>query len=93
MTTIEHLRVYDRAVYRIIVQGFVAEQWSDWLEGMQIVFSDGIGATAQTVLEGELADQSALVGVLGVLQGLGHPVVSIDYLGQDRSPILREEES
>lgn len=81
MMTVEQLRVYDRAIYRIIVQGFLDERWSDWLEGMHVVAVKGDGAATQTVLEGELADQSALVGVLGVLQGLGHPVVSIDYLG------------
>jgi hypothetical protein len=80
----EQLHVHDRAAYRITVQGFLDERWSDWLEGMRVVQLDGVGAAAQTVLEGNLTDQSALVGVLGVLQGLGLPVISVEYLGQDK---------
>ena len=79
----EQLHVHDRAAYRITVQGFLDERWSDWLEGMRVVQIDGVGAAAQTVLEGSLTDQPALVGVLGVLQGLGLPVISVEYLGQD----------
>lgn len=83
----EQLHVHDRAAYRITVQGWLDERWSDWLEGLRITSRDGAGATAYTVLEGELADQSALVGVLGVLQGLGLPVISVEYLGQDDKAI------
>lgn len=83
MDTVEQLHVHDRATYRITVLGVLDERWSDWLEGMRIVATEGAGAAVQTVLEGELADQSALVGVLGVLQGLGLPVISVEYLGQD----------
>ncbi len=91
MGTGEQLNVYVRAAYRITVQGCLDERWSDWLEGMSIVHTDSAGAAAQTVLEGELADQSALVGVLGVLQGLGLPVISVEYLGQDNRAIHQKE--
>ena len=76
-----------------MVQGCLDERWSDWLEGMRIVSMEGVGAAAQTVLEGDLADQPALVGVLGVLQGLGLPVISVEYLGQDNRAIRQREES
>ena len=84
----EQLHVHDRAVYRITVQGFLDERWLDWLEGMRIVRAAGVDAAVQTVLEGELADQSALVGVLGMLQGLGLPVIGVEYLGQDNHAVL-----
>ncbi len=83
----EQLHVHDRAAYRITVQGFLDARWSDWLEGMRVVQMDSAGATGQTVLEGDLTDQAALVGVLGLLQGLGLPVLSVEYLGQDISAI------
>lgn len=85
--------MYDRAIYRITVQGLLDERWSDWLEGLRIVSVEGVGAAVQTVLEGDLTDQSALVGVLGVLQGLGLPVIGVEYLGQDNSTIRQREES
>lgn len=83
MTVVEQLHVHDRAIYRITVLGFLDARWSDWLDGLHIVSIDGVGATAQTVLEGNLVDQSALIGVLGMLQGLGLPVIGVEYLGQD----------
>ena len=83
----EPLHVHDRAAYRITVQGLLDERWSDWLEGMCVIQIDGVGAATQTILEGNLTDQSALVGVLGVLQGLGLPVISVEYLGQDKRTV------
>ena len=93
MAAVEQLHVHDRAAYRITVQGFLDERWSDWLEGMRVVRKDGADAAALTVLEGNLTDQSALVGVLGVLQGLGLPVISVEYLGQDTSAIHQRKTS
>lgn len=87
MSAGEPLHVHDRAAYRITVQGALDERWSDWLEGMRIVYTAKGGAVAETVLEGDVADQSALVGVLSVLQGLGLPVISVEYLGQDTSAV------
>ncbi len=84
MTPIEQLHVHERAAYRITVQGCLDERWSDWLEGVRIVATVGDGASARTVLEGELADQAALVGLLGVLQGLGLPVIGVEYLGKTK---------
>lgn len=91
----EHLHVHDRAAYRITVQGRLDERWADWLEGMRIIAAvdANAGAAAYTVLEGDLADQSALVGVLGVLQGLGLPVIGVEYLGQDSDTVCQREES
>ncbi len=89
----EHLHVHDRAAYRITVQGCLDERWSDWLEGLRNADTVGTGVSAYTVLEGDLADQSALVGVLGVLQGLGLPVISVEYLGQDNDTVSQREES
>jgi hypothetical protein len=83
----EQLHVHDRAAYRITVQGCLDDRWSDWLEGMRVVQMEGVGAAALTALEGNLTDQSALVGVLGMLQGLGLPVISVEYLGQEISAI------
>lgn len=87
MTVGEPRHVHNCAAYRITLQGFLDQRWSDWLEGMRVVQVSG--AAALTVLEGNLTDQSALVGLLGVLQGLGLPVISVEYLGQDISAIYQ----
>ncbi len=92
MASVEQLHVHDRAAYRITVQGFLDTRWSDWLDGMHIVATQGFGTTAETVLEGYLADQSALVGVLGMLQGLGLPVLSVEYLGQGNHAVCQRKE-
>ena len=76
----ELLPVHDRATYRIVVQGVLDERWSDWMEGMRIVGVPAPDGIPLTVLEGELADQSALVGVISALHTLSLPVVSVKCL-------------
>lgn len=88
MDTGNELHAHDRAAYRITVQGVLDEGgrigWKACASNQR--------AAARTVLEGVLADQSALVGVLGVLQGLGLPVISVEYLGQDNRTVRQGEE-
>ena len=69
------------AVYRIIVQGVLHEDYSDYLGGMQIA-QRGQG---QTVLFGQLQDQVALIGVLNALIDLHLPLVAVEFLGLDES--------
>ncbi len=90
---VEQLHMHDRAAYRITVLGFLDIRWSDWLEGLHIVSTAGDSATAQTVLEGNLVDQSALIGVLSMLQTLGLPVLGVEYLGRDNIVMRQKEES
>jgi hypothetical protein len=59
---------FDRpAKYKISVQGRIAPDWSDRLEGMTICQASIGGNTPITTLEGELSDQTALAGVLNTL--------------------------
>lgn len=92
MDTVEQARVYARTAYRITLQGSLDERWSDWLDGMAVVRTDGHGAQVQTVSEGGLTDQSALVGVLGVLQGVGLGVLGVEYLGRNQRAIDLKDE-
>ncbi len=68
------------AVYRICVQGQLAADWSDRLEGMNITRSDKPGGGARTVLVGRLPDQAALSGLLSTLYELHLPVLSVECL-------------
>lgn len=68
------------ATYQIRVQGIVAANWSDRLEGMNIT-RDGDGEGRETtVLVGRLPDQAALTGVLATLYELHFPVISVECL-------------
>lgn len=61
-------------IYRIRVQGHLADRWSDWLEGLAIERrSDGA-----TELVGPLVDQAALHGVIARIRDLGLPLLAVD---------------
>ena len=69
------------ARYRIRVRGRLDPEWKDRLEGLDIYNLQRDDGHAETVLEGELMDQSALAGVLAALHNLHLPVISADCLG------------
>jgi hypothetical protein len=59
--------------YRIRVQGHLAERWAAWFDGMALTrHADG-----STVLDGPVADQSALHGLLRKVEDLGLPLLSV----------------
>ena len=72
---------YDRAAtYRIHVSGLLGASWSKRLMGMAIRPIQPAGEPPATVLEGELADQAALIGVLLALHELHLPLLSIECI-------------
>ncbi len=58
----------------IRVKGQIDEDWSDWFEGLAITFT----VQDETILTGEIADQSALYGLIAKLRDLGLPLISVD---------------
>ena len=60
-------------VYRIRVRGQLGSQWSAWFEGLSVAKTAG----GDTTLSGQLADQSALHGVLARIRDLGLELVSV----------------
>jgi len=73
--------------YRIRVQGFLDETWSERLAGMTITTS-GKGSLKQvTMLIGQLKDQAELSGVLNTLYELHLPLLSVELL-TDENPRL-----
>ena len=85
MDTASARPVADRAAYRITVQGVLDDRWADWLGGMRVVHMVDAEGAALTVLEGEVADQSALVGVFNVLHTMSLPVMAVERRGWDNS--------
>lgn len=72
---------FDRpATYQISVQGRIDPTWSDRMAGMKI--HDSIEHTNPpiTILDGELSDQAALLGVLNSLYELHLPIISVTIL-------------
>ena len=67
-------------VYRIRVEGSLDPSWSDRLGGLAITTTGKFGSKTTTVLEGTLADQSALMGVLNTLHDLHLPVEAVECL-------------
>lgn len=57
----------------IRLKGKVARDWSEWLEGFTITYNE----ECETILTGQLPDQSALYGLIGKLRDLGIPLQSI----------------
>jgi hypothetical protein len=69
---------FDRpATYRISVQGRIDPNWSDLLAGMDIRLTTDEARPLVTILDGELGDQAALVGVLNTLYEMHLPILSV----------------
>ena len=69
-----------RRSYRIRVEGSLDPSWSDRLGGLAITSTGKFGAGSTTVLEGELADQSALMGVLNTLHELHLRMEAVEHI-------------
>ena len=70
----------DPAMYRIRIKGLLDVSWSDRLGGMVITATGGGKVPATTTLEGLLADQAALHGVLSTLYEQHMPVIAVECL-------------
>ena len=80
------LRAFDGpATYMIVVDGLVARDLSDRLQGMAISQSVETGAT-RSILIGELLDQAALAGVLDSLYELHFTLIAVERLAADEEP-------
>lgn len=70
------------AEYHIHIQGRLDVGWSDRLAGMSITTSGGKDRVPQTILQGPIVDQSALLGVLNTLHDLGYAVLFLKYISK-----------
>ena len=67
--------------YQITIKGHLDTHWSAWFEDMTI--SNEADGTA--VLQGPLADQAALYGVLIKIRDLGLPLLALTTVATDES--------
>ncbi len=67
--------------YEIRVEGLIDKMWTDWFNGMTIIYEN----EDETVLVGKLPDQTALHGVLDRIRDLGLGLISVRRVDGDRS--------
>jgi hypothetical protein len=76
----KHIKLWTPAIYRIEVEGHLAESWSDRLAGMRITACKRADQTTVTILVGRLRDQAELSGVLNSLYGLHLPILKAEVV-------------
>jgi hypothetical protein len=63
--------------YKIVVEGELSERFSEAFPGMSMKAESG-----QTIIMGEIVDQSHLHGILDRISSMGLPLVSVQTLPQ-----------
>jgi len=74
----KHIKLWTPATYRIEVEGYLAESWSDRLAGMRITARKRLDQTTVTTLNGRLMDQAELSGVLNSLYNLHLSILKVE---------------
>ena len=70
----------DRPItYQIIIAGQPGENWSAWIDQMEIYIETDPSGFATTTLTGTV-DQAALIGLLRQLYYLGFPLISVNCI-------------
>jgi hypothetical protein len=72
------LKIDQSATYCIQVAGYLDENWSNRLGGLEISNTSQDENTLVTTLSGALIDQAALFGVLKALYDLRLPLLSVE---------------
>lgn len=67
-------------VYEIKVEGLIDGLWAEWFNGMAITYVNNV----ETILLGELQDQTALHGVLERIRDLGLNLISVRRIDRDQ---------
>ena len=77
-------RTFDRpAVYSVHVKGVIDAAWASyWFEGFHVTLLPN----GESLLTGQVTDQSALLGLLARIQDLGLPLLSVQKMGHADVP-------
>ncbi|HVP20730.1 MAG TPA: hypothetical protein VMS73_02595 [Anaerolineaceae bacterium] len=65
-------------IYELKVLGELDQSWSDWLGSIHMVVEKQEDGPIMTILTAEVADQSALFGILDRIRDLNLVLVSIN---------------
>jgi hypothetical protein len=64
---------YEPGLYEIRIKGHLADRWVHWFGGLTITLEEN----GNTLLTGQVVDQSALHGLLKKVRDLGMPLLSV----------------
>jgi|GEM_PF-959133 len=83
------LTMYDYAVFRILIQVALDEDWSDYfgMQSMSVEVDEDEIAT--TTLVTKAMDQSALFGFINHLNALGLPLLAVECLSIEQETVDR----
>ena len=76
----KRIKLWTPATYRIEVDGYLNESWSDRLSGMRITTRNRADQTSVTTLIGRLRDQAELSGVLNSLYDLHQSILKVEVV-------------
>ena len=82
MSAISTGRHQDPGRYEIRVQGHLDARWAAWFDGLAIAH----GSDGTTTIEGPVADQAALHGLLQRIRDLGLPLISVNHADPGHPP-------
>jgi hypothetical protein len=71
------------ARYRIVVDGYMEEDLSDYLAGMRVEGSQRADGTPITTLTGRIADQGQLNSVINAIYSMHLPVLAVEALPEE----------
>lgn len=63
--------------YRIRIQGHLGQRWISWFDGLTLTRD----ADGTTLLQGHVADQAALHGLLNRVRDIGLPLICVTHEG------------
>ncbi len=82
-TALAELRVDQAAQYRIRLLGRLGAHWAESLDNFSITTTAPDSRQAVTTLEGRVADQPALFGLLSRIRDLGLPLLLVECLAAE----------
>jgi hypothetical protein len=69
--------------YQIKIAGRPSENWSDWIDKVDIQIDTNPAGLPTTILTG-IFDQAGLIGLLRQLYSLGYPLISVNCFQTDK---------
>ena len=68
--------------YEIRVKGHLDARWAGWFDGLALTH----GSDGTTIIDGPVADQAALHGLLQKVRDLGLPLISVNHITPGHPP-------
>lgn len=68
------------AQYKIQILGHISHIWSEYLGGLTIISANSENNRPITILEGVVADQAELLGILNSIYEMHLPLLSVSFV-------------